>query len=142
MEKTKRISISLEDSFYRLLESLRKEEKYENRSEFLRDLVRDYLKKKTIKKNEDSVGVIVLIYDHNQRLLEEKLTDYQHKHFAIIYSTTHIHLNERKCLESIILKGKAEEIKNIYNILKKEKGVLFSDLIINPIGEMELNSIF
>lgn len=142
MEKTKRISISLEDSFFKLLESLRKEEKYENRSEFLRDLVREYLKKKTIKKNEDSVGVIVLIYDHNQRLLEEKLTDYQHKNFAIIYSKTHIHLNERKCLESIILKGKAEEINNIYNILKREKGVLFSDLIINPIGEIELNSIF
>ena len=135
MEKTKRISISLENSFYNLLENLRKEENYENRSEFLRDLVREYLKKKAIKKNEDSVGVIVLIYNHSQRLLEEKLTDYQHKYFSVIYSTTHIHLNEEKCLESIILKGKAEEIKNIYNILKKEKGVLFSDLIINPTGE-------
>jgi len=135
MEKTKRISISLEDSFYKLLETLRKEEKYENRSEFLRDLVREYLKKKKIKKNEESVGVIVIIYNHNQRLLEEKLTHSQHKHFKVIYSTTHIHLNEEKCLESIILKGKEKEINKIFNIIKKEKGILFSDLIINPIEE-------
>lgn len=134
MGRTKRISISLEESFYKKLENLLKEENYNNRSEFLRDLVRDHLKKKIVGKNEEAVGVIVIIYDHSQRLLEEKLTDFQHEFYNVIYSTTHIHLNKKNCLESIILKGKAEEIKIIYNFLKKEKGVLFSDLILNPVS--------
>lgn len=135
MEKTIRISISLEESFFKMLEDLKIDENYNNRSEFLRDIVREYLKKKAINKNEDSVGVIVLIYNHSQRLLEEKLTDFQHSYYKVIYSTTHIHLDEQRCLESIILKGKVEEIKRIFNILKKEKGVLFSDLVLNPIKE-------
>lgn len=135
MEKTIRISISLEESFFKMLEDLKIDENYNNRSEFLRDIVREYLKKKTINKNEDSVGVIVLIYNHSQRLLEEKLTDFQHTYYNVIYSTTHIHLDKERCLESIILKGKAEEIKKIFNILKREKGVLYSDLAINPYKE-------
>ncbi len=141
MEKTLRLSISLEKSFFDLLETLRKEEGYENRSEFLRSLVREYLKKKSIKKNEDSVGVIVIIYNHHQRLLEEKLTDFQHIYFKEIYSTTHIHLDKEKCLESIILKGKVKEIIKIFKILKKEKGILFSDLILNPLAQISQNCI-
>lgn len=134
MEKTLRISISLDSNSYKLLENLRKEENYGNRSEFLRDLVREYLKKKTSKKNVNSVGVIVIIYNHRQRMLEEKLTEFQHSYFKVIYSTTHIHLDREKCLESVVLKGKAKDIKKIFNILKKEKGVLFSDLILNPLN--------
>lgn len=133
MEKTLRISISLDRESHKLLENLRKEENYGNRSEFLRDLVRDYLKKKTIKKNEACVGVIVIVYNHSQRMLEEKLTDLQHNFFKVIYSTTHIHLDKKKCLESVVLKGKAMEIKKIFNILKREKGVLYSDLTLNPL---------
>lgn len=134
MEKTLRISISLDSKSHKLLENLRKEENYGNRSEFLRDLVREYLKKKTLKKNVNSVGVIVMIYNHSQRMLEEKLTDFQHSYFKVIYSTTHIHLDREKCLESVVLKGKAKDIKKIFNTLKKEKGVLFSDLILNPLS--------
>ncbi|MEJ5166996.1 MAG: nickel-responsive transcriptional regulator NikR [Thermoanaerobaculia bacterium] len=134
MEKTLRISISLDSKSHKLLENLRKEENYGNRSEFFRDLVREYLKKKTLKKNVNSVGVIVMIYNHSQRMLEEKLTDFQHSYFKVIYSTTHIHLDREKCLESVVLKGKAKDIKKIFNTLKKEKGVLFSDLILNPLS--------
>lgn len=134
MEKTIRISISLDKDSYEILENLRKGEKYQNRSEFLRDLVRDYLKKEKTKENRKSIGVIVIIYNHSQRMLEEKLTDFQHHFFQVIYSTTHIHLDKNKCLESVILKGKAKDIKKIFNILKKEKGVLFSDLILNPLS--------
>lgn len=134
MEKTLRISISLDRQSHKLLENLRKEENYGNRSEFLRDLVREYLKKKTLKKNVNSVGVIVIIYNHSQRMLEERLTDFQHSYFKVIYSTTHIHLDREKCLESVVLKGKAKDIRKIFNILKKEKGVLFSDLILYPVN--------
>lgn len=69
------------------------------------------------------VGALVMIYDHETRGLEETLTEIQHEYLTMISSTTHIHLDERNCLEIIAVKGEVKEIQRLSKKLMGERGV-------------------
>jgi CopG family nickel-responsive transcriptional regulator len=69
------------------------------------------------------VGVLAMIYDHEVKDLEDALTEIQHKHSRVIYSSMHFHLSERECLEVIAVKGEAEEIRKLIQELATKKGV-------------------
>jgi len=61
--------------------------------------------------NEETVGTVSLVYDHHTRDLADKLTEHQHSHHKAIISTLHVHLDAYYCLEVVVIKGKAENIK-------------------------------
>jgi CopG family nickel-responsive transcriptional regulator len=64
-----------------------------NRSEFVRDLLRAELVKEGMGAEEgETVGVLVLVYDHHTRALADKLTDIQHEHGGFITAALHVHL--------------------------------------------------
>jgi CopG family nickel-responsive transcriptional regulator len=63
------------------------------------------------------------VYDHTQREVVDKVTDIQHEFHKNIISAQHIHIDEKNCLEIIAVKGKAEEIKKLYNRLEEEKKI-------------------
>ncbi len=97
---------------------------YYNRSEALRDLVRDSLAKEKIEiKNQVVYGVISFIYNHHKRELEDRISEYQHNNYQSIISTTHIHISHEKCLEVIITKDKANKIKELAESIFALKGV-------------------
>ncbi len=89
-----RQSFSMENSLWEKVEELVKESGYTNRSEFLRDIIREKLvEREWQSKAREVVGTITLVYDHHARLLGEKLTDIQHDHHEAILATTHVHLD-------------------------------------------------
>ncbi len=55
------------------------------------------------------MGVVTLIYDHHVSRIAERLTDLQHHHLDRVVTTTHVHLDERRCLEVILLRGPARD---------------------------------
>jgi CopG family nickel-responsive transcriptional regulator len=69
------------------------------------------------------VGAITILYDHETRGLEETLTDIQHEYRDVISSTTHIHLDERNCLEILAVKGEVKSIQDLAKKLMVERGV-------------------
>ena len=69
-------------------------------------------------------------YDHHQRELEEKLTDYQHQFLDAIVSALHVHLDAHLCLEVLILRGKAGKVKRIADRLIATKGVKHGKLVL------------
>ncbi|MCX6624139.1 MAG: nickel-responsive transcriptional regulator NikR [Acidobacteria bacterium] len=73
-------------------------------------------------------------YDHHVRLLNEKLTDMQHKHFHSILSTLHVHLDHDNCLEVLILRGKASTIQHVADLLIATKGVKHGRLTMTAPG--------
>jgi CopG family transcriptional regulator, nickel-responsive regulator len=104
---------------------------YTNRSEAFRDLIRDDL----IAEHAESpakpvVGTLTLIYDHHVRLLNEKLTEMQHEHHQAIISTMHVHLDHDNCLEVLVLRGKAGDVRSIADRLMSTKGVKHGRLVI------------
>src|SRR5690242_2040046 len=103
-----RFTVSLPTSLMRTFDGLREGRRYSNRSEFVRDLVRaELVKKEWQEQAGETVGVLVLVYDHDTRALADKLTDIQHDSDGLISSALHVHLSRHTCLEVIPLRGAA-----------------------------------
>src|SRR6184192_1842711 len=96
---------------------------YTNRSEAFRDLIRAELVEESWESPDSNVvGTVTLVYDHHVRLLNEKLTEFQHEHFHSVLSTLHVHLDHDNCLEVLVVKGKAKVVKEIADTLISTKG--------------------
>ncbi len=95
------------------------------RSSAIEEAMRDYLTqhKWTIEKQGAVAGAITMLYDHDVRGLEENLTDIQHQYRDIISSTTHVHLDDKNCLEIIAVKGEVEKIQSLAERLMTTRGV-------------------
>jgi CopG family nickel-responsive transcriptional regulator len=125
------IDADLLDQFDQFIEN----QGYANRSEALRDLIRDRLVSTSVlAPNAEVVGTITLIYDHHSRLLPERLTDIQHEHHASIISTVHAHLDHDTCLEVIVVKGKSKLIQQLADLLISTRGVQHGRLVMSSPG--------
>ena len=135
MKQVVRFGVSLEKELLRRFDFLIREKRYLNRSEAIRDLIRENLVKTEWIKGEKVAGVITLVYDHHKRELVNTLTDIQHHYHSLIISTQHIHLDEDNCLEVVVVKGKPKAAESLANRLKATKGVKHSSLIMTTIGK-------
>lgn len=118
-----RFGVSLPQTLIQRFDQLIKEKQYPNRSEAIRDLIRKRLIEEEIVQDQEVIGVLHLLYDHHQRELSDRLTDIQHDHHDLIISSTHVHLDHDNCLEVILMKGRAGQIKSISDKLIAIKGV-------------------
>ncbi len=141
MTKTNRLirfGVSMEKDLLREFDLLCAEKGYENRSEAIRDMVRNLLIEDKLKEeNTEGVGTLTLVYNHHQRELEEKLTEYQHHHLNEIITSVHIHLTPHLCLEVLLLRGKSREIKKVADGLIATKGVQHGKLVMTAVGRDE-----
>lgn len=97
---------------------------YANRSEAIRDLIRESLVREQWELGSgNAVGTITLVYDHDTHELSDRLTDLQHAHYRQIVSTLHVHLDAHHCLEVLVLRGKASDLKAIADRLIGTRGV-------------------
>ena len=134
MSDLERLSFSIEKPLLDRLNRLIKTGGYANRSEYIRDLIRGQLVKEQWDRNEQVVGAITLVYDHHVPGLAEKLTHLQHHKHANILATTHVHMDSHICAEVILVKGKAGQVRQIADLLRKPKGVLHSELSMSSTG--------
>ncbi len=123
MSNLVRFGVSLDKELLKKFDARIKEKKYTNRSEAIRDLIRDDLVKKEWQEGKEVTGSITIVYNHHKRELTNLLIDIQHDYHDTILSTQHIHLDHDNCLEIIVIKGKPKEIEELYGKLKSAKGV-------------------
>lgn len=104
---------------------------YSNRSEAFRDLIRQELVEQASESPDQIVvGSVTLIYDHNVRLLSDRLTDLQHEAHHNILSTMHVHLDHDNCLEVLVVRGRARDVRRVADSLISTKGVKHGRLTI------------
>lgn len=119
-----RISLSFEPDLLKNLDRYCREKHYPTRSEAVRDLVRRALVAEAWQKGDkEVVGVVSLVFDHDKRDVNNKLTGQQHKQHDLIISSTHVHLNHHDCLEVILMRGKPAEIKKMADTMLAMPGV-------------------
>lgn len=135
MSELVRLSISLEDSLCNTLEEMVKKSKYNNRSEYIRDLIRDKMVAEQWEEADEVLGTITLVYNHHQRELSEKITHIQHHSHDNVLAATHVHLSHEICAEMIMVKGRAEAIRHLADTLRQQRGVLHSGLTMSSTGE-------
>ena len=137
MSELVRLSISLEQSLLDRLERLVHSSTYTNRSEFIRDLIRQRLvEHQWAEKHQEVVGTITMVYDHHARQLADKLVDIQHDHHDCILAVTHVHLSHDLCAEMIMARGAADQIRRIADQLRQQRGVLHAELAMSTTGKM------
>ena len=84
---------------------------------------------------EEVVGVITYLYNHHKRELTDRLIEIQHLHYDKIITTQHIHIDRDRCLEAILVKGKANEIKELADKIQAQKGVLHLNIALTTLGK-------
>lgn len=119
-----RFGVSLEPGLLTEFDRLIESKGYDNRSEAIRDLIRDRLVTEALEHGTDrAVGTLTLVYSHDVRELDDRLNELQHEHYESIVSAVHVHLDPHHCMEVLILRGKAATLKSIADRLIGTKGV-------------------
>jgi len=107
---------------------------YTNRSEAIRDLIRDNLVTQEWATNEETVGTITIVYDHHTRELSETLTHLQHSFDGQIMSVLHVHLDHHNCLEVLVVKGRSQRLRAFADRLVGTRGVKHGKLTMTTTG--------
>jgi CopG family nickel-responsive transcriptional regulator len=129
MAELTRVSISLEEPLLDAFDKHIAGRGYANRSEAIRDLIRDRLvHEQSGSATGEVVAVVMLVYDHHARELAAKLIEKQHHHHELVVSSLHVHLGERHCLEVTILRGAAKKVKLLGDELLATRGVLHGEI--------------
>ena len=123
MAEIVRFGISIDERLLKNFDKLIDNKGYTNRSEAVRDLIRNALvDEQWANDDEETVGTVSLVYNHHTRELSDKLTEHQHTHHQNIVSALHIHLDAHHCLEVVVIKGKAKDIRKLADELIGTKG--------------------
>ncbi|MFP4402850.1 MAG: nickel-responsive transcriptional regulator NikR [Nanoarchaeota archaeon] len=123
MEKINRKSIAFEPNQLKEFDKIIKKHGYNNRSQAIRDLIRNYLIEQKINDpNSNCIGTLTFIYDHDHKDIQRHLTHLQH-HYDVVKSTLHIHVDHTSCMEVLILEGKNKEIEELSKKILATKGV-------------------
>ena len=118
MAELTRFGISMDQRLLEQFDELISRKGYENRSEAIRDLIRNALvEDQWTKADEETVGTVTLVYDHHTRDLADRLTEQQHDHHNLIISALHAHLDHHNCLEVVVVKGRADEVRHMADSL-------------------------
>jgi CopG family nickel-responsive transcriptional regulator len=124
MSRVRRFGVSIEQTLLAQFDRVCARKGYTNRSEALRDLIRESLVREQWNLGTDeAVGTVTLVYSHDVPDLTDKLTDLQHEHYKQIVSTLHVHLDPHHCLEVLVLRGRAKDLKAMADRLIGTRGV-------------------
>ena len=135
MSELARTGVSLDEGLLLEFDRLIAKRGYKNRSEAVRDLIREALLSETVDSNKPVVGTLTLVYDHHVPNLSEKLTETQHSAGAMVLAATHVHLDHYYCLEVVIMKGRSKELQQIADRMLALRGVELGKLVLTNSGK-------
>ncbi len=136
MSDLARIGISISQKLLLKFDRLIAGMGYRNRSEAMRDLIRDRLvRQEWAGGSKETVGVVSLVYSHDKRDLADTLVDLQHHFAAAIVTSVHVHLDQHNCLEVLIVRGPGGRIRRIADRLIGTKGVKHGKLTMATAGQ-------
>ena len=130
-----RIGVSLEHDLLEWFDAAISKKNYDNRSEAIRDLIRDQMVAEEIDKNKVVVGTLTVVYDHHRPNLTEKLVEAQHRAGGRVLAATHVHLDHHNCLEVIIMKGRGGELRDLASGILSLRGVKHGQLVVTSTGK-------
>lgn len=136
MSETVRFGVSLDMTLLDRFDKLIGKMGYENRSEAIRDLIREKLVQEEWQAPAgETFGIAFLVYDHETLSLDKRLTDTQHKYLNNIVSSLHVHIDEHNCLEAVVLKGSGKTVRAIGEKLASMRGIKYGKLSMGTTGQ-------
>jgi len=125
MTKIVRVGVTFPPELLKDFDKVTEEMGYESRSKAIQDAVSSFITDQRLlhEQKGKKAGVLVMVYDHDVKGLEDDLIESQHHHRDVINSVLHVHLSDRECLEAVAVKGEAEDIRKLAQELATRKGV-------------------
>lgn len=125
-----RFTISLSDDLAHQFDALLRKRGYQNRSEAVRDMLRNELASASISSQEAShcIAALSYIYNHKARDLAERIAQMQHANHDIVISVMHVRVDHENCMETLLLKGSTTDITQFANTLMAESEVRHGQL--------------
>jgi CopG family nickel-responsive transcriptional regulator len=125
-----RFTISLDENLATAFDELIKERGYATRSEAVRDILRTHLQRSREQRDVKGscVANLSYVYNHHERELSERLASIQHDHHDLIISTMHVHLDHEQCMETVMLKGPVQQVREFAQEIIAERGVRHGQL--------------
>ena len=134
--KVVRFGVSVPEELLERFDMIIEEKGYVNRSEAIRDMMRDFIVRHEWEAGDIEVaGTITMLYNHDEADVVKELLDLQHDYLEEIISSIHVHMDKHNCLEVVIVKGKAGRIKEIADRLLSLKGVKHGKLVMTGTGK-------
>ncbi|MBF0426447.1 MAG: nickel-responsive transcriptional regulator NikR [Magnetococcales bacterium] len=129
-----RLTISMDDTLAQAFDRYIAARGYGNRSEAMRDLIRDLLGRAQMEAVTAGacVGTLSYVYNHHERELSRRLTAHQHTRHDLALATTHVHLDHDLCLETVILRGSVAEVRHFAEEIMARPGVRHGSLHLVP----------
>jgi CopG family nickel-responsive transcriptional regulator len=132
----KRFGISIEEDLLENFDTLCEKKGYANRSEAIRDMIRDRLvDEEWDSSHQDMVAVVSIVYDHAHLELPKTLTSDQHAHHDLVVVNTHVHIDHDNCLETIVLRGEGHHIKPLAEQMISRRGVKHGKVFYTTTGK-------
>ena len=136
MGSTIRFGVSLDSDLLEKFDSLCDKNGYQNRSEAIRDLIRNALVQQEWRTDTAEVAAtLTLVYDHHKSDLAQKVANLQHEAHHLIITTLHVHLDHHNCLEVLVMKGPGNEVQELARALIAAKGVMFGKISLATTGQ-------
>jgi CopG family nickel-responsive transcriptional regulator len=130
-----RIAISLEKKLLDQFDRLMAGKGYSNRSEAVRDLIREKLvEREWAAPAGETVATVLLVYEHDTMELSQKLASLEHKEYRRIVAGLHIHMDPENCLEILVLRGPGKTIQRLGERLISLRGVKHGRFIPGTVG--------
>ncbi|MGO8816368.1 MAG: nickel-responsive transcriptional regulator NikR [Terriglobia bacterium] len=135
MAQLVRSGISLESDLLERFDRVIHKKGYKNRSEAIRDLVRDYAVTEDVEENRIVVGTLTMVYGHHRPKLAERLIEAQHHAEGHVLAATHVNLDHHNCLKVIIMRGRSSEVSHLADRILSLRGVKHGKLVLTTQGK-------
>ncbi len=122
-----RVTISLDEDLADAFDDLAKQQGYQNRSEAVRDLVRQAVETSRLE-TVGGVGCVAnlsYIYDFRTRDIASRLSQIAHDNHDLVVSTVQVPLDHATCFASTIFKGRDTAVRALADAIRAERGVRF-----------------
>lgn len=132
---TERFTMSLDEELAEQFDAYIDSKGYTNRSEAVRDLIRERLTSENLAVHQSGhcIASLSYVYNHHQRELASRLMDIQHDHHDLVLTSQHVHLDHDNCLEALMLRGPARAIRDFTETMMAERGVRHGNLNVIPV---------
>lgn len=136
MHNIVRFGVSIDEKLLTRFDKIIENKGYVNRSEAIRDLIRNSLVTEDVSNPDmEVIGTLTLIYSHDEHEVSDRLNEIQHGYYKNVISSTHVHLDEHNCLEVLILRGRVQEVQFISDNLQSVKNVRHGRLTVTSTGK-------
>lgn len=125
-ETVARVSLSLPPRLLERFDYVSKESGFKDRSKALQATMRSFIteEEQALFKRGPITGALLMVYNHETRGIDSRLTDLEHDNREIIASSTHMHLGESHCLKVLVVRGKVETVRALEKKLRNLKGMM------------------